>query len=48
VQIIVTDNPLFYVQNMNYNTLKVSPKRVTEESYQTLINTLQQSKRKNS
>ena len=48
VQIIVTDNPLFYVQNMNYNTLKVSPKRVTEESYQTLIDTLQQSKRKNS
>jgi hypothetical protein len=33
VQIIVTDNPLFYVQNLNYNTLKVSPERVTEESY---------------
>ena len=48
VQIIVTDNPLFYVQNLNYNTLKVSPERVTEESYQTLINTLSQSKRTNS
>ncbi|MBO5130848.1 MAG: hypothetical protein J6B61_01170 [Romboutsia sp.] len=33
VQVIVTENPLFYVQNLNYNTLKVSPKRVTEESY---------------
>lgn len=48
VQVIVTDNPLFYVQNLNYNTLKVSPKRVTEESYQNLIGTLKESKRQNS
>lgn len=48
VQVIVTENPLFYVQNLNYNTLKVSPKRVTEESYQTLIGTLKESKRQNS
>ena len=48
VQIIVTDNPLFYVQNLNYNTLKVSPERVTEESYQNLIETLSASKRVNS
>lgn len=48
VQVIVTENPLFYVQNLNYNTLKVSPKRVTEESYQNLIGTLKESKRKNS
>ena len=48
VPVIVTDNPLFYVQNLNYNTLKVSPLRVTSESYTTLIDTLKQSKRKNS
>ena len=48
IEVIVTDNPLFYVQNFNYNTLRVSPKRVTEESYQTLIETLSQSKRANS
>ena len=48
VQIIVTDNPLFYVQNLNYNTLKVSPTRVTQESYETLTGTLAQSKRTNS
>ena len=48
VQVIITENPLFYVQKLNYNTLKVSPKRVTEESYQNLIGTLKESKRKNS
>lgn len=48
VTVILTDNPLFYVQNFNYNTLKVSPNRVTEESYQKLIEVLSQSKRKNS
>lgn len=48
IEVIVTDNPLFYVQNFNYNTLRVSPKRVTDESYQTLIETLSQSKRTNS
>lgn len=47
VQVIVTDNPLFYVQSLNYNTLKVSPTRVTKDSYQTLIQTLEQSKRAN-
>lgn len=48
VQIIVTENPLFYVQNLSYNTLKVSPTRVTDGSYASLIETLQQSKRINS
>ena len=48
VEIIVTDNPLFYVQNMNYNTLKTSPTRVTEDSYAKLVETLQTSKRVNS
>ena len=48
VQIIVTDNPLFYINTMNYNTLKVSPKRVTQESYETLIGALEESTRKNS
>ena len=48
VEIIVTNNPLFYVQNLNYNTLKTSPTRVTEESYQSLIDTLKVSKRTNS
>ena len=47
-QIIVTKNPLFYVQSLNYNTLKVSPERVTEESYQALIEDLSKSKRLNS
>lgn len=47
VQVIITENPLFYIQNLNYNTLKVSPKRVTEESYQNLIGTLKESKRQN-
>lgn len=47
VQIIVTANPLFYVQNLSYNTLKVSPERVTEESYKKLIDTLSVSKRIN-
>lgn len=48
VQVIVTDNPLFYVQNLNYNTLKVSPERVTQESYDNLVETLSLSKRTNS
>ena len=48
IEIIVTDNPLFYVQNLNYNTLKVSPTRITEESYKQLTDTLSQSKRANS
>ena len=48
VQIIVSKNPMFYVQNLNYNTLKVSPKRVTQESYEKLIESLKQSKRVNS
>ena len=48
IQVIITDNPLFYVQNLNYNTLKTSPKRVTDESYQKLIETLKESKRQNS
>ena len=48
VEIIVTDNPLFYVQNMNYNTLKTSPTRVTEDSYTKLLETLSTSKRVNS
>ena len=47
-QVIITDNPLFYVQNLNYNTLKVSPSRVTDESYQALTSTLALSKRTNS
>lgn len=47
VEIIITDNPLFYVKNLNYNTLKVSPERVTEESYNNLINSLEKSKRIN-
>lgn len=47
VSVIVTDNPLFYVQNLNYNTLKVSPKRVTQESYDHLVEVMQQSKRVN-
>ena len=47
VQIIVTDNPEFYIQNLNYNTLKVSPKRVTQESYDNLVDFLQKSKRSN-
>ena len=48
VQIIVTDNPLFYVNSLNYNTLKVSPTRVTQESYDSLIESLEGSTRKNS
>lgn len=47
VEVIITDNPLFYVQNFNYNTLKVSPARVTEESYKKLTDTLSVSKRTN-
>ena len=48
VQIIVTENPLFYVQNLNYNTLKVSPSRVTQDSYDSLVGMLRESKRTNS
>ena len=48
VQVIVSSNPLFYVQNLNYNTLKVSPKRVTQESYDALVGVLRESKRTNS
>jgi hypothetical protein len=33
VEVIITKNPLFYLQTLNFNTLKVSPKRVTDESY---------------
>ena len=48
VQVIVSKNPLFYVQNLNYNTLKVSPARVTQESYDELLGVLRESKRVNS
>lgn len=48
VQVIVTDNPMFYINSMNYNTLKVSPKRVTQESYDSLVENLKESKRTNS
>ena len=48
VQVIVSKNPLFYVQNLNYNTLKVSPARVTQESYDDLVGVLRESKRVNS
>ena len=47
VQVILTDNPMFYMQTLNYNTLKVNPNRVTKESYAKLIEHLEQSKRKN-
>ena len=47
VQVILTDNPMFYMQTLNYNTLKVNPNRVTKESYAQLIEYLEQSKRKN-
>ena len=47
VEVIITDNPLFYVQNFNYNTLRVSPTRVTEDSYKKLTDTLSVSKRTN-
>ena len=47
VEVIITDNPLFYVQNFNYNTLKVSPTRVTDESYKALTDMLSVSKRTN-
>lgn len=46
-EIIVTDNPEFYLNTLNYNTLKVSPARITQESYDNLINILSISKRKN-
>lgn len=47
VEIIITDNPLFYVNNLNYNTLKVSHTRVTQKNYEQLINSLSKSKRSN-
>lgn len=47
VQVILTDNPMFYMQTLNYNTLKVNPNRVTKDSYAELIEHLEQSKRKN-
>lgn len=47
IEIIITKNPDFYIKNFNYNTLKVSPTRVTEESYQKLINIQESSSRKN-
>ena len=46
-QIIITDNPMFYLDTLSYNTIKVSPTNVTKESYTALIEHLQQSKRKN-
>lgn len=47
VEIIITKNPDFYIKNFNYNTLKVSPTRVTEESYKKLIEIQKSSSRKN-
>ena len=46
-QIIITDNPMFYLDTLNYNTVKVSPKNLTKERYAALTEHLKQSKRLN-
>lgn len=48
VEVIITENPLSYLQTLNFNTLKVSPKRVTDESYKQLIEAQEGSTRDNS
>ena len=42
-EVIVTDNPAFYMENLNYNIPTFSNENVSEEMIQELVNTLSES-----